>query len=83
MNEIIDYDAFKDIDIKTYDWSVRFIRSLTKKLKVNMQLHAEQEVLQGDIFLFNHFSRFETFIPQFLIHEKTGDKGYPVCYVFK
>ncbi|MEO1881116.1 MAG: alpha/beta fold hydrolase [Methylococcales bacterium] len=73
MNEIIDYDAFKDIDIKTYDWSVRFIRSLTKKLKVNMQLHAEQEVLQGDIFLFNHFSRFETFIPQFLIHEKTGD----------
>ncbi|KAF3976900.1 MAG: alpha/beta fold hydrolase [Methylococcales symbiont of Iophon sp. n. MRB-2018] len=73
MNETVDYDDFKDIDIKMYDWSVKFIRSLTKKLKVNMQLHADQHGLQGDIFLFNHFSRFETFIPQFLIHEKTGD----------
>jgi 1-acyl-sn-glycerol-3-phosphate acyltransferase len=37
-----------------------------------MKLHADKQVLQGDIFLCNHFSRFETFIPQFLIYEKTG-----------
>ena len=65
-------DDLKDIDLNMYDWSVRVIRSITKMLKVNMQLHAGQQVLQGDIFLFNHFSRFETFIPQFLIYEKTG-----------
>ena len=37
-----------------------------------MKLHAETQIQQGDIFLFNHFSRFETFIPQFLIYEQTG-----------
>jgi hypothetical protein len=42
-------------------------------LSVHLELHADpQVVLEGDIFLFNHFSRFETFIPQFLIYEKTG-----------
>lgn len=72
MNKPIDYDDLKDIDIKIYDWSVRIMRLITKKLKVKMRLHADQNTLQGDIFLFNHFSRFETFIPQFLIYEKTG-----------
>ena len=66
------YEDLKDIDVKTYDWSIHVVRSLTKMLKVNMKLHANQQVLQGDIFLCNHFSRFETFIPQFLIYEKTG-----------
>ncbi len=37
-----------------------------------MKLHADTQLQQGDIFLFNHFSRFETFIPQFLIYEQTG-----------
>jgi len=67
------YDDLKDIDVKTYDWSIRVVRSLTKMLKVNMKLHANQQALQGDIFLCNHFSRFETFIPQFLIYEETGE----------
>ncbi|MFW5444350.1 MAG: alpha/beta fold hydrolase [Methylococcaceae bacterium] len=66
------YDDLKDIDVTTYDWSINIIRSITKMLKVNMRLHANQKVLQGDIFLCNHFSRFETFIPQFLIYEETG-----------
>ena len=66
------YEDLKDIDVKTYDWSTHVVRSLTKMLKVNMKLHANQQDLQGDIFLCNHFSRFETFIPQFLIYEETG-----------
>ena len=41
-------------------------------LSVKLKLHADTQVQQGDIFLFNHFSRFETFIPQFLIFEQTG-----------
>lgn len=73
MNKATNPTDFKDLDCQLYDWSVRFIRTVTKKLKVNMQLHADEQALEGDIFLFNHFSRFETFIPQFLIHEKTGN----------
>ena len=61
-----------DIDTATYDWSVRAFRSLKKMLNVNLKLHAREQVHQGDIFLFNHFARFETFIPQYLIYEKTG-----------
>jgi len=41
-------------------------------LGVKIKLHADTQIQQGDIFLFNHFSRFETFIPQFLIYEQTG-----------
>jgi len=73
MSKKAHYADLKDIDQKTYDWSIRVVRSLTKMLKVNMKLHAEQQIQQGDIFLCNHFSRFETFIPQFLIYQETGE----------
>jgi esterase/lipase len=64
-------DEWYDIDTNMYEWSVKAFRSLKKMLRVNLQLQGEQHIQQGDIFLFNHFSRFETFIPQFLIHQKT------------
>ena len=63
---------FQDIDEKMYDWSIHVLRSVIKMLKVNVKLHANPEALKGDIFLCNHFSRFETLIPQFLIYEETG-----------
>lgn len=41
-------------------------------LKVNIALHAEEgELAAGDIFLFNHFARFETFVPPYLIYKHT------------
>ncbi len=62
-----------EINQSTYDWSVRVFRTLKKLLSVNVKLHSEKEKLeQGEIFLFNHFARFETFIPQYLIYEETG-----------
>jgi esterase/lipase len=61
-----------DIDPEIYEWSVRFFRAIRKLLKVHIKLHATDQVQQGDIFLFNHFSRFETFIPQYLIYEESG-----------
>jgi esterase/lipase len=61
-----------EIDKALYNRSVRVIKTVKKVLSVKMQLHADTQVQQGDIFLFNHFSRFETFIPQFLIYEETG-----------
>ena len=61
-----------DIDTTMYNRSVQIFRSVKNMLSVNMKLHADDQIEQGDIFLFNHFSRFETFIPQFLIYEQTG-----------
>ena len=61
-----------ELDKALYNRSVRVFSTVKKVLQVKMKLHAESQVQQGDIFLFNHFSRFETFIPQFLIYEQTG-----------
>jgi len=65
------------INRKVYDFCVRAFRSTRKLLKLNIKLHqdvnGEEDITQqGDIFLFNHFARFETFIPQYLIHEACG-----------
>lgn len=61
-----------DIDKPLYLHSVKLFSAVKNLLSVKLELYADTKVLQGDIFLFNHFSRFETFIPQFLIYEKTG-----------
>ena len=64
------------LNTDTYDLCVKAFRTTRKLLKINIKLHIESaqdnHLEQGDIFLFNHFSRFETFIPQYLIHEETG-----------
>jgi esterase/lipase len=61
-----------DIDTALFNRSVKLFSAVKSLLSVKFQLYADTQVLQGDIFLLNHFSRFETFIPQFLIFEKTG-----------
>jgi len=56
-----------------YQWTARLMTVLSNNLSINIKLHDEHEQIQnGDIFMFNHFARFETFIPQFLIYQKTG-----------
>jgi esterase/lipase len=58
------------INTSTYDWSVRVFRQIKKLLKVHITLHGSLETIDhGQIFLFNHFARFETFIPQYLMYE--------------
>jgi esterase/lipase len=66
-----------EINTRVYDFCVRAFRTTRKLLKLNIKLHQDgsgenDPVHQGDIFLFNHFARFETFIPQVLINEATG-----------
>ncbi|MDX1432823.1 MAG: alpha/beta hydrolase [Gammaproteobacteria bacterium] len=56
----------------TYEWTSRLFTLLRKVLSVNVKLHHDGESIDGDIFLFNHFARFETFIPQYLIYLETG-----------
>ncbi len=72
MNKIPYPDNWYDIDTTLYNSSVKVFNTVKKMLGVKMKLHADTQIQQGDIFLFNHFSRFETFIPQFLIFEETG-----------
>jgi len=72
MNKLPYPDNWYDIDTTLYNQSVKVFNTVKKVLSVKIKLHADTQVQQGDIFLFNHFSRFETFIPQFLIFEQTG-----------
>jgi len=56
-----------------YQWSVRTFSIVKRLLSVNIKLHHDEgQVDAGDIFLFNHFARFETFIPQYLIYKENG-----------
>lgn len=56
----------------------RAFRTMQKLLKLNIQLHTDslssiqKTIDQGDIFVFNQFARFETFIPQYLIYRESG-----------
>jgi len=72
MNKTPYPDDWPDIDTKLYNRSVKLFNAVKNMLSVKLDLHADPQFLEGDIFLFNHFSRFETFIPQFLIYEQTG-----------
>ena len=57
----------------TYEWTVRLFSRLRKMLGINIKLHGDPALLaQGEIFLFNHFARIETFLPHYLIHRETG-----------
>ena len=64
-----------DLEVRrsTYEKSVHVFRVLEKILKVRINLHqGGDQISEGEIFLFNHFARFETFIPQYLIYTHTG-----------
>ncbi len=57
----------------TYDRVVRLFSRLRKILGINVKLHGDASLLtQGEIFLFNHFARTETFLPHYFIHKETG-----------
>lgn len=56
-----------------YQWAVRAFSVAHKRVGMKIAVHAEQDVLAlGQIFLFNHFARFETIIPQYFIYRATG-----------
>jgi len=61
-----------NIDPKTYHWTFHSIQFILKFLKLSIHTRGENKLWQdGDIFLFNHFARFEAIIPQYLIYQKT------------
>jgi hypothetical protein len=61
-----------------YQWCVRGFSLLRKRLGINIEVHAEDGLIEsGQIFLFNHFARFETIIPQYFIYKAT--RAYCRC----
>lgn len=67
-------NGYFDLNQQTYDWCARAFDQVRKLLGVRIKMHhAHRQVECGDIFLFNHFARVETFIPQYLIYQETGD----------
>lgn len=70
---VLNLDGNLDIHLPTYEWSVRLFKVLEKLFRVNIRLHSQAgQVDGGEIFVFNHFARFETFIPQYLIYRQNG-----------
>jgi esterase/lipase/1-acyl-sn-glycerol-3-phosphate acyltransferase len=62
-----------EINESTYQWCVRAFSLVHSRLGINVKVHdADGKIAAGQIFLFNHFARFETVIPQYIIHEATG-----------
>ena len=56
-----------------YQRSVRAFSIVHKRLGMKIAIHAEPNAMQdGQIFLFNHFARFETLVPQYFIYNATG-----------
>lgn len=56
-----------------YQWSVRAFSVVHKRVGMKIAVHAGDNVLEkGQIFLFNHFARFETLVPQYFIYQATG-----------
>ncbi|MCG8325329.1 MAG: acyltransferase, partial [Thiotrichales bacterium] len=71
-----------ELNPSTYDWTVRSFSQLKKLLGINIKLHGDTALLdQGEIFLFNHFARTETFLPHYVIHQETG--AYCRCIATK
>ena len=61
------------INETAYRWCVRAFSFLHKRLGINIKLHDNTNLAEdGQIFLFNHFARLETVIPQYLLFEETG-----------
>ncbi len=57
----------------TYDFAVRSLSLVESRLGLNIKVHGNEDDLlnRGQIFLFNHFARFETLIPHYIIHKET------------
>lgn len=67
-----DQESLKISD-DTYRWCVKSLETVKNRLGLKIRVHHKDNLLdRGDIFLFNHFARFETIIPPYIIYKETG-----------
>ncbi len=61
------------INESRYEWCVQFFSVLRSGVGMHMETFAADGLIEsGQIFQFNHFTRLETIIPQYFIHQATG-----------
>ncbi len=69
----MDYEPETEISDSAYVWSARIFSIVEKMLSINIRMHHDEgQLATGEIFLFNHFARFETFIPQSIIYKEAN-----------
>jgi len=57
----------------SYSRAARAFEAVKDRLGLNLRLHDPDNLIdRGDIFLYNHFARFETLIPPYLAYVRTG-----------
>lgn len=64
-----------NINTRKYDWASRTFQKMEGTLGLNIKTHGadvRKTLEDGQIFLFNHFVRFETIIPPYIIHREIG-----------
>ncbi len=63
-----------EFDVDYCEKAVDRITRLRRRLGINIRVHTTQEdtMQNGQIFLFNHFARFETLIPPYILMQETG-----------
>lgn len=58
---------------RVVEWTVRALGEVEKRLGLRPHLHDPANLInRGDIFLFNHFARFETIYPPLFIYRSCG-----------
>jgi 1-acyl-sn-glycerol-3-phosphate acyltransferase len=70
------------LDTKTFGRYMGLVEMLGRRtgLKVNVSKQVPNAITDGDIFLFNHFTHFETVITPYILFQQTGQMARSVAY---
>ena len=67
------HEADFAINQKTCARFIGSFETVRKYIGLNIKVHHDEGIMErGQIFLFNHFARFETFIPPLVLFQETG-----------
>ncbi|PIZ30527.1 MAG: hypothetical protein COY40_04395 [Alphaproteobacteria bacterium CG_4_10_14_0_8_um_filter_53_9] len=71
----------RPLDDKIYGRIMRFFGKLVVRFGLTIRLHGDEKLLEeGDIFLFNHFTRLETLLPPLIWYQKRKILSHSVAH---
>jgi esterase/lipase/1-acyl-sn-glycerol-3-phosphate acyltransferase len=69
------------LDTKTFGRYMRLVELLGRRTGIKVHVSEAPDALrEGDIFLFNHFTRFETVVAPYILFRETGQMARSVAY---
>ncbi|RYG58843.1 MAG: hypothetical protein EON60_12160, partial [Alphaproteobacteria bacterium] len=69
------------LEARTFGRYMRLVEMLGRRTGIKVHVSAADHALaDGDIFLFNHFTRFETVVAPYILHRETGKMARSVAY---